>query len=1443
MFISSTFRDMQAERDWLVRFVFPRLREELLKQRIHLVDVDLRWGVASDRDALGVCRQIIDECRPRFLCMLGGRYGWVAPGREHSITADEVRYGVLDRLGEHGFAFFYFRDPQATAEIVGETAGEYHEPTGSEAARQLDALKQAVLDAGLEPFIYPARWDAPQRRIAGLEAFGERVYADLLASVRNDPEFAGRFLEETPRHERERVDLDAREFTEAADAVEVFIEERVERFVIGSRQPLLAALTAFADAAGGPNLFLIEGAPGSGKSALLGKLHQSLASAPPITDHHLPITQPLLLPHFIGASAGSTDLRRTLRRLCHAMAQAASSSEPLAEDTRDLIEQFKRLLGEASARQRVVLILDALNQLDPTDSAHSMHWLPWDLPPNVRIVASSLPHQTLEALRVRGERVRIQGLAPLTETDAQAIIAGFLERHRKRMSPEQIAALLAKPESRLPLYVLTALEELRTLGTYEEITARIRELPGQTHALFRWILTERLARDPGFRDRKGRPTGASLVARFAACLGASRHGLAPGELSALLDPGDPLGNVAALLRLLRPYLMRRGELLDFFHGQFRSAAEAEYLDTAAKRLGAHRALADYFRVQGDSAGDGSWTGNSRRALSELPYHQTHAEAWPELVATLENIFFLEGKAVHGMVFDLALDFAAAGEHLPADHPQHRILRLLEEALRRDIHFIARHATDYPQALFQCLWNSCWWFEHREGARHYEAGKAPSGGMVRLPPTKSPSLTPPTGDPRLSRLLERWKGQREQTTPGFPWLRSHRPPSVHLSTGQLVVLHGHGSDVRSVCYSPDGRRIISGAGDRTVRIWDADTGAELAVLRGHKGGVLSVSYSPNGRFIVSGGGDNLTGDHDTTVRVWDADSGEQSAVLRGHEDWVWSVGCSPDGRRIVSGADDLTVRVWDAISGVQLAVLCGHEKGVSSVSYSPDGQRIVSGSGDGTVRVWDANSWDQLAVLRGHKYGVSSVSYSPDGRRIVSGSGDATVRIWDAERGGELAALRGHEGVVWSVSYSPDGRRIVSSAGRNVRGAHDTTVRVWDADGGNQLVVLRGHEGGVRSVSYSPDGRRIVSGAEDQTVRVWDADSRSRSVVLRGHKALVQSVSYSSDGRRIVSTAQDNTVRVWDSDSGAELTVLRGHEGWVWSVSYSSDGQRIVSGAGDATVRVWDSGSGAELAVLCGHEALVQSVSYSPDDRRIVSGAGDATVRVWDAASGAELAVLRGHEDGVSRVSYSPDGQRIASGAGDATVRVWDADRGTQLAVLRGHEKGVLSLSYSPDGQRIASGAYDNTVRVWDAKSGAELAVLHGHEASVRSVSYSPDGRSIVSRAHDRTVRVWDSVRGTCLEVIQGIGDVAAIAAGWRLFPLRALGRGPEIVIKDAPTGLPIACFPANLQMINTHPAGRAWAGSERNHIWIITLEGMIPSAQGAEETRPNSHRVPLHPPR
>ncbi|KAJ6592977.1 WD40-repeat-containing domain protein, partial [Mycena capillaripes] len=160
-------------------------------------------------------------------------------------------------------------------------------------------------------------------------------------------------------------------------------------------------------------------------------------------------------------------------------------------------------------------------------------------------------------------------------------------------------------------------------------------------------------------------------------------------------------------------------------------------------------------------------------------------------------------------------------------------------------------------------------------------------------------------PKDSKISERFSHE-------FPKLVSIKRGKMKQWPGTIAVLEGHTSDVRSVAFSPDGKRIVSGSHDSTVRIWDAETGAALREpLEGHTDWVGSVAFSPDGKRIVSGSDDK-------TVCIWDAETGAAlREPLEGHTDWVGSVAFSPDGKRIVSGSDDKTVRIWDAETGAAL----------------------------------------------------------------------------------------------------------------------------------------------------------------------------------------------------------------------------------------------------------------------------------------------------------------------------------------------------------------------------------------------------------------------------------------------------------------------------------------------------------------------------------------------
>lgn len=308
--------------------------------------------------------------------------------------------------------------------------------------------------------------------------------------------------------------------------------------------------------------------------------------------------------------------------------------------------------------------------------------------------------------------------------------------------------------------------------------------------------------------------------------------------------------------------------------------------------------------------------------------------------------------------------------------------------------------------------------------------------------------------------------------------------------------------------------VLGGGLLVARRWllpGVPLAAEVRCFRGHSGSVQSVAISPDGKFVLSGGDDR-------TMRLWSVETGEEVRRFDGHEGWVSAVAFSPGGSGAASGNYDRIVRLWDLRTGHELHRLTDNRLAVVRLAFSPDGSRLLSAGEDRSVILWDAATGRFLHRLEGHAGPVQAVAFSPDGRYALSAGNDRTVRVWGLNEGREVRCLRGHTHVVDDVVISPDGRFALS-------GGQDRTARLWDWRAGEE-VRSDSFPGRVYRLTFLPGGSWVVCVRDDGMASVWDMDRHEELCRLIGHRDRVWDVAVAGDGSRVVTGGMDGTVRLW-----------------------------------------------------------------------------------------------------------------------------------------------------------------------------------------------------------------------------------------------------------------------------------------------------------------------------
>jgi WD40 repeat protein len=303
------------------------------------------------------------------------------------------------------------------------------------------------------------------------------------------------------------------------------------------------------------------------------------------------------------------------------------------------------------------------------------------------------------------------------------------------------------------------------------------------------------------------------------------------------------------------------------------------------------------------------------------------------------------------------------------------------------------------------------------------------------------------------------------------IATERSNLAYANVSVAQTLTGHDREVWTVAMSRDGRTLVSGSGDKTIKFWDLNSGQLLRTLSGNTAEVLSVALSQDGQTLTS-----ASFSAQEAIKIWHLPT-QELHLAGGNTSKVWSVALSPDGKTLVSSNGDKSIKIWHLPTRTLRHTLWGHSDTVWSVAVSNDGNTLVSGSKDRTIKVWDLRTGVVRRTLSGHSGRVRSVAISPDGQTLASSSWDKTIKIWNLRTGELLRTLTGHSDYVNSVTISPDNKIIAS-------GSDDRKIKLWNLNTGALVKTLSGHSGNVNCVIFNRDGRLIISGGADKTIRVW-----------------------------------------------------------------------------------------------------------------------------------------------------------------------------------------------------------------------------------------------------------------------------------------------------------------------------------------------------------------------
>ncbi|XP_056092464.1 telomerase protein component 1 [Rhinichthys klamathensis goyatoka] len=1383
VFISSTFRDMHAERDVLVRSVFPELRRRAAAHYLYLQEVELRWGITEEESNRVVELCLSEVCRSQLLLgILGERYGLVPPHPTLpelpqynwlnsapdglSITEMEIRqFQALYPDSAQSRMFFCFRSPHLTSSVPVAWRTDFVAES-KEAEAKISSLKTWIQNNEFKVTEnYPCEWGGVvdgKPYVKGLEDFGRAALEDIWEAVQQ------LFVEETDedliseiKEQEVHQDSQQRQFHGRAKLISMATEKVQECQQKGG-------------------VLMVEGKPGEGKTVFMAALAQALKTS--VKNKKAPLCD--VISYSTDASQSACSVEQLLRCLVQWLRKRKDDVElPPNTSYKDLLSEFQLNLKDLNKEKPLALLLDGADRVHDGRGQRVSEWIPQHIPKGVCLVLSVTSESSLQNTISKRKSAVSFPLGQLSLPDKKEIVEKQLVGFGKKLSDSafnnQLQTLLMKKGSASPLYLHLACEELRNYASFEKMKDSLQSLPQSLgelvqHSLLRleteycraglgWALATLAVSSTGLRE-------SDLYTILKMCNDLnSRGGLVSWQeiLHIARHPQSrvPMAIFSQLAQSLHSIIgqshgQRSDDLLTLTHPEVRSAFEHLYLSTEESRTRSHLIIAAHLWVRSNPQGKDTFLYSDAGILSHLPAHLIGGNQWEPLRFLLSSYYFLYANVRYGLLHQLLETYILFAQKYGTDHLQSKKSTDNLKDFKDCLSFLKRHRlllSQWPALFVQTALN-----EPCDSSAHLWAESMTRNGGVHA----------------------------------VKWLNFTDAAQKEVS--ELVsTFH---SEPSCVVVSPDRKLVAVGTVEGTLHFLHTETGQEVKSLMSSGDGISGCIFL--GEELLA------TTSFDGQVEVWDVASGCRTAHVNAHSNKITGCDVSPDRKLFATVSLDLNLKVWSAQKSTEVASLMNPSP-LNCVNFDLEGQLLAVGCWDGAVRLWNWLEQKNVATLFGHQSSVRSLSFSPCSSILCSGCLSGEVRLWSVAAAACVGSYHAHRGSTQSLNFLQGGNLLLSAG-------HDSVVNVWSGGLGRSVAVLgekkvtvlqqqqkrtrHGNEdednalcvamaSGYAYVGYHGDGIKmfnlksgekvwaseelqvsmlclmwmegggtelLLSGSMDHRLRVWERQGEnSESLVSVGSFGVQKGaiLALAQISTCVASASDDFTIALWLK---SELTskpwidpkvmcILRGHNGGVTCLAFSPNEKELLSGGKDQALMIWNVNSSPPVLSRsfphC-HGDWITGCAWT--STAVLSCSSDCKLRMWDIQTGSLLREILSSSS-LSTLCCWED--HVMAGSTDGLLMVWKWESGIQVTRILAHKSRLnhCTVVSQPDlGENlktedilVASASGDGTVKLWHPLQVHHHNTLHGHSAEIQALVCKEAGLpEFLTVSVDRSLRSW-----------------------------------------------------------------------------------------------------------